>query len=63
MGAVQWAGLNKTLLAIVLSPLLGMMLAMLVMLLSSWALRRSTAGGAERSFRAPASRLVGGLFA
>ncbi len=51
-GAVQWAGLNKTLLAIVLSPMLGMMLAMLVMLLSSWGLRRSTAGGAERSFRA-----------
>ncbi|MBW6528928.1 inorganic phosphate transporter [Sphingomonas sp. RHCKR7] len=49
---VQWGGLNKTLLAIVLSPLIGMMLAMLVMLLSSWALRRSTARQAERSFRA-----------
>lgn len=52
MAAVKWVGLNKTLLAIVLSPLLGMMLAMLVMLISSWALRRATSGQAERSFRA-----------
>ncbi|PCG09920.1 anion permease [Sphingomonas ginsenosidimutans] len=52
IGAVQWGGLNKTLLAIVLSPTLGMILAMLVMLLSSWALRRATANRAERSFRA-----------
>ncbi|WEK41714.1 MAG: inorganic phosphate transporter [Candidatus Sphingomonas colombiensis] len=51
MTAVKWVGLNKTLLAIVLSPLLGMMLAMLVMLVSSWALRRATSGHAERSFR------------
>jgi PiT family inorganic phosphate transporter len=33
---IQWSGLNKTLLAIVLSPTLGMILAMLIMLLSSW---------------------------
>jgi len=52
IGGVQWGGLNKTVLAIVLSPLLGMMLAMLVMLLSSWAFRRSTSVQAERSFRA-----------
>ncbi|MCF3663306.1 inorganic phosphate transporter, partial [Salmonella enterica] len=32
--------------------MLGMILAMLVMLLSSWGLRRSSAGQAERSFRA-----------
>ena len=49
---VQWTGLSKTLIAIVLSPLLGMMLAMLVMLLSSWALRRASARSAERSLRA-----------
>ena len=49
---VQWSGLNKTLLAIVLSPTLGMFLAMLVMLASSWALHRATAANAERSFRA-----------
>ena len=51
LGGIQWGGLNKTLLAIVLSPTLGMMLAMLVMLLSSWALARATAVQAERSFR------------
>ena len=48
---VQWGGLSKTLVAIVLSPLIGMMLAMLVMLLSSWALRRTTARRAERTLR------------
>jgi len=50
-GAIQWAGLNKTLLFIVLSPLLGMAIAMLVMLVSSWAFRRATSKTAERSFR------------
>ena len=48
---VQWGGLSKTLIAIVLSPLLGMILAMLVMLLSSWALRRTKARAAERTLR------------
>jgi PiT family inorganic phosphate transporter len=50
LGGVQWAGLNKTLIAIVLSPLLGMMLAMLIMLLTSWMMRRATARGAEKRF-------------
>ena len=49
---VQWTGLNKTLVAIVLSPTIGMILALLIMLLSSWLLARATARGAERSFRA-----------
>jgi PiT family inorganic phosphate transporter len=49
---VQWTGLNKTLIAIVLSPTLGMMLAMLIMLLTSWLALRATANKAERSFRA-----------
>ena len=48
---VQWGGLSKTLIAIVLSPLLGMILAMLVMLLSSWALRQTKARAAERTLR------------
>lgn len=52
LSGVQWAGLNKTLIAIVLSPIIGMILAMLIMLLTSWLLARSTARGAERSFRA-----------
>ena len=49
---IQWPGLNKTLVAIVLSPTIGMILAMAVMLASSWALHRVTAAKAERSFRA-----------
>lgn len=52
IGGIQWTGLNKTLLAIVLSPTLGMILAMSVMLASSWLFHRATARQAERSFRA-----------
>ena len=48
---VQWTGLNKTLVAIVLSPTLGMILSMLIMLASSWLLMKATAAGAERTFR------------
>src|SRR3954464_6325633 len=33
---IQWNGLNKTLIAIVLSPTLGMILTMLIMLATSW---------------------------
>ena len=43
---VQWAGLNKTLIAIILSPTIGMMLA------TSWLFARASSRGAERSFRA-----------
>ena len=49
---VQWTGLNKTLVAIVLSPTLGMMLSMLIMLATSWMGLRASASGAEKSFRA-----------
>jgi PiT family inorganic phosphate transporter len=49
---VQWTGLNKTLIAIVLSPTLGMMLSMLIMLVTSWLGVRASASGAERTFRA-----------
>ncbi len=48
---VQWSGLNKTLIAIVLSPTLGMILAMLVMLVTSWIFRRATTTRAEKTFR------------
>ncbi|NUT00031.1 MAG: inorganic phosphate transporter [Sphingomonas sp.] len=51
LSGIQWAGLNKTLIAIVLSPTLGMMLAMLIMLITSWLGVRATAAGAERTFR------------
>ena len=48
---IQWSGLNKTLIAIVLSPTLGMLLSMLIMLASSWGLLKASAAGAERTFR------------
>jgi PiT family inorganic phosphate transporter len=50
--AIQWAGLNKTLIAIVLSPTLGMIVSMLIVLISSWALRNTMASRAERSMKA-----------
>ena len=50
--SIQWAGLNKTLIAIVLSPTLGMILSMLIMLVTSWLGVRASASGAERTFRA-----------
>ncbi|HET9628035.1 MAG TPA: anion permease [Novosphingobium sp.] len=48
---VQWGGLSKTLVAIVASPLIGFWLALLVMLVSSWALHRWTARRAEGTTR------------
>ncbi|HUH23454.1 MAG TPA: inorganic phosphate transporter, partial [Brevundimonas sp.] len=49
--SIKWPGLNKTLLAIVASPLLGMVLTMLIMLAASWLLRRATTQRAEKGFR------------
>ncbi len=49
---VQWTGLNKTLIAIVLSPTLGMILSMLIMLATSWMGVRASSTGAEKTFRA-----------
>jgi PiT family inorganic phosphate transporter len=50
-GAIQWVGLNKTLLFIVLSPLIGMTVSMLIMLITSWLFRGATTRTSERSFR------------
>jgi inorganic phosphate transporter, PiT family len=52
LAGIQWSGLNKTLIAIVLSPTLGMILSMLIMLATSWLGLRASARGAERTFRA-----------
>ena len=49
--SIQWIGLNKTLIAIVASPTLGLMLTMLIMLVTSWLGSRASAHGAERTFR------------
>jgi len=48
---IQWTGLNKTLIAIVLSPTLGLILTMAIMLVTSWLGVRASARGAERTFR------------
>lgn len=48
---VQWSGLNKTLIAIMLSPMLGMLLSMLMMLVTSWLFRNSPARRAEGTLR------------
>lgn len=49
--SIQWIGLNKTLIAIVLSPLLGLILTMAIMLVTSWLGQRASARGAEQTFR------------
>jgi PiT family inorganic phosphate transporter len=51
LAGIQWAGLNKTLIAIVLSPVLGMVLSMMIMLITSWMMKRSTARVADSRFR------------
>ena len=51
VGSIKWIGLNKTLIAIVLSPTLGMILAMLIMLATSWLFRRASSRWAEKTFR------------
>jgi PiT family inorganic phosphate transporter len=51
MEGIEWSGLNKTLVAIVLSPTLGMLLSMAIMLGTSWLFRDATARSAEKLFR------------
>jgi inorganic phosphate transporter, PiT family len=51
MEGIIWGGLNKTLIAIILSPTLGMIVSMLIMLASSWAMQGSTARRAESGFK------------
>jgi PiT family inorganic phosphate transporter len=49
--AAVWSGLTKTLLAIVLSPLIGFLLAMVLVVIVSWASVRSTPFAVDRAFR------------
>lgn len=51
LAAVVWGGLGKTLAAIVLSPLVGFLLALVLVLITSWASVRSTPFAADRRFR------------
>ncbi|MBE9606915.1 inorganic phosphate transporter [Acetobacteraceae bacterium H6797] len=50
-GAVVWSGLGKTLAAIVLSPLVGLCLALLLVLIVSWIFVKRTPFQVDRSFR------------
>src|ERR1700727_1295516 len=51
LSAAVWGGLTKTLLAIVLSPLLGFLLALVLVAIVSWASARSTPFAVDRAFR------------
>ena len=49
--AIVWSGLGVTAAAIVLSPLLGFLLALLLVLIVSWAFVRSTPSAVDNTFR------------
>jgi inorganic phosphate transporter, PiT family len=51
LSAPVWAGLSKTVLAIVLSPVVGFLLAMVLVAIVSWASVRSTPFAVDRAFR------------
>ena len=51
ISALVWSGLSKTLLAIVLSPLIGFLLALVLVAIVSWASVRSTPFAVDRAFR------------
>lgn len=49
--AIVWSGISKTTSFIVLAPLLGMMMAMTLMLITSWIFMKATANSAEGIFK------------
>jgi len=51
IGAIVWSGVFKTAAAIVLSPALGLVLGLLLVLMTSWAFVRATPNLADRWFR------------
>lgn len=51
LSAAVWSGVIKTLLAIVLSPLVGFLLALVLVAIVSWASVRSTPFAVDRAFR------------
>ena len=51
ISATVWSGLSKTVLAIVLPPLVGLILAMILVAIVSWASVRSTPFAVDRAFR------------
>jgi len=51
LSAAVWSGLSKTVAAIVLSPLVGFLLAMVLVVIVSWLAARSTPFTVDRTFR------------
>src|SRR5437588_12491537 len=51
ISAAVWTGLSKTLIAIVLSPVVGFLLALVLIAIVSWASVRSTPFAVDRAFR------------
>ncbi len=51
LGAIVSSGFTKTTIAIVLSPTIGLLLALLLMLILSWALRKAPPFAVDRQFR------------
>jgi inorganic phosphate transporter, PiT family len=51
MEGIIWTGLNKTVIAIFLSPTIGMFISMLIILASSWLAKGATARHAEGAFK------------
>jgi PiT family inorganic phosphate transporter len=51
LGAIVWSGLGKTLLAIVLSPAVGLVLALVLVLITAWSFSRTTPFVVDSAFR------------
>ncbi|HEY7496589.1 MAG TPA: inorganic phosphate transporter [Candidatus Tectomicrobia bacterium] len=51
LGALEWSGISKTLVFIVVSPVLGLLLGFLYMVLLAWIFHRSTPRYVDRLFR------------
>jgi inorganic phosphate transporter, PiT family len=50
-GVIEWAGVGKTMAAILLSPALGLLLALLLVLVVAWSSLRATPVGVDRRYR------------
>jgi PiT family inorganic phosphate transporter len=51
LGALEWSGISKTLVFIIVSPVLGLVLGFFYMILLAWLFRRSTPRYVDRLFR------------
>jgi PiT family inorganic phosphate transporter len=51
LSAIVWSGVLKTVAAIFLSPAIGLILALVMVLITSWLFARQTPAGADRVFR------------